>query len=103
MTEDIKTLRPKAKFMAELLRSISNENRLLTLCYLLEQERTVSDITRFLDISQPAASQMLLKMKQEGIVSSRQEAQKVLYSVQNKDILEVFHTLSTLCEKMCKS
>ena len=103
MTLDIDTLRPKAKFMANLLRSISNENRLLTICYLLEQERTVGDITDFLDISQPAASQMLLKMKDDGIVISRQEAQKVLYSVQDKDIIEVFETLSKLCESMCNN
>ncbi len=98
--ENINILKNKAEKVAAILKSISNENRLLTLCFLMEGEKTVGEITNFLNISQPAVSQMLAKMKDENIVSSIQVSQKVLYSIKDKNIMKIFNTLTLICDDL---
>jgi DNA-binding transcriptional ArsR family regulator len=98
-----KELSEKAKIMAETLKIIANENRLMTICFLEEGEKTVGEITSFLEISQPAVSQMLIKMKEDGILSSRAVSQKIFYRVENRDISKLIKEISVFCKGIDKS
>ncbi len=97
-TKNKEDLRKKAQYMASILKIISNDNRLMTICFLLEGKKSVGEITDFLQISQPAVSQMLLKMKEEGILTSQNKAQKIFYEIKNQEIANLIAQLQVFCE-----
>ncbi len=67
---------------AGLLRALSNESRLLILCYLIEaDELSVGDLVARVGLSQSALSQHLAKLREEGLVGARREAQQIYYRV----------------------
>jgi DNA-binding transcriptional ArsR family regulator len=72
-------LQEKAAEAARLLRLLGNENRLL-LCHLVaEGEMTVGALAEAIGLSQPALSQHLARMREDGLVETRKAAQTVFY------------------------
>jgi len=83
-----------ARKMAELLKLLANENRLLILCALIQEPRTVGKIGEFVPhISKSALSQHLISMKRAGILWSDKMAQNVTYSIADTRVGEVIATL----------
>ena len=76
----------------EFLKIISEENRLKILCLLREEEKCVCDIWQYLDLAQNLTSHHLKVLKDFGLVSSRQEGLKVIYSI-NKKVAKRFSKL----------
>ena len=76
----------------EFLKIISEENRLKILCLLREDEKCVCDIWQYLDLAQNLTSYHLKVLKNFGLVSSRQEGLKVIYSI-NKKVIKRFSEL----------
>jgi len=76
----------------EFLKIISEENRLKILCLLREDEKCVCDIWQYLDLAQNLTSYHLIVLKNFGLVSSRQEGLKVIYSI-NKKVIKRFSEL----------
>ena len=65
-----------------LLKAMANENRLLVLCHLVESgELSVGELAGLVSLSQSALSQHLAKLREEGLVAARKEAQTVFYRV----------------------
>lgn len=65
-----------------LLKAMANEARLLVLCHLAESgELSVGALVDRVGLSQSALSQHLAKLREEGLVATRKEAQTVYYSV----------------------
>ncbi|MDR1542599.1 MAG: metalloregulator ArsR/SmtB family transcription factor [Clostridiales bacterium] len=84
----------KAKKIAEMLRLLANENRLLILCALIRGPLTVSNIAEFVpNITASALSQHLTLLKTAGILESDKHAQNVTYSVADARVAEVIATL----------
>ncbi len=72
----------KAGAAAQLLKLLANENRLLILCRLVSAgELSVRDLVDAVGISQSALSQHLAKMREEGLLATRREAQTVYYRI----------------------
>ena len=67
--------------MAEKLRVYAQPQRLMVLSYLLEGERTVSQIDAATAIGQPALSQQLAELRRNELVRTRREAKQVFYSL----------------------
>lgn len=87
----------KAKKVAEILRIISNPNRLMILCFLEEQEYTVSDLCQKLgSISMPALSQHLNALKLAGIISCEKRGLHVYYQISDFKIIEVMKVLKEM-------
>ena len=80
----------------ELLKILANQSRLLILCYLLEGEKTVGDLNEHVQLSQPALSQHLAKMRYQGLLSCRKEGQLVYYKISSKEAEAVLNTLHSL-------
>jgi DNA-binding transcriptional ArsR family regulator len=79
-------LERKAAQAAALLKLLANENRLLILCRLaLEGEMAVNELADSVGLSQSALSQHLAKMREEGLLATRREAQTVFYRLANAD------------------
>nr|WP_302474090.1 metalloregulator ArsR/SmtB family transcription factor [Roseococcus sp. MDT2-1-1] len=73
-------MQKKAAEAARLLRLLSNEKRLLLLCHLMaEGEMGVGAMAEAVDLSQPALSQHLARLREDGLVATRKEAQAVFY------------------------
>lgn len=68
----------------EFLKIIGEENRLKILCLLKENEKCVCDIWQYLDLAQNLVSHHLKVLKDFGLVSSRQEGLKVIYSIEKR-------------------
>lgn len=59
--------------MVNLLKLVSDKTRLSILCYVREQELCVCDLVELLQLSQPAISQHLKKLREAGLVQERRE------------------------------
>lgn len=82
---------------ASLLRTLSNESRLLVLCHLAESgELSVGELVERIGLSQSALSQHLAKLREEGLVTTRKEAQSVFYRIcdpRAQQILALLHDI----------
>lgn len=86
----------KAKQIAELLRVLANEYRLLILCELIREPKTVSALgERIGSITQSALSQHLALLKAHGILDSRKAGQSVTYFIADKRVEEIIALLKT--------
>ena len=84
----------KAKQLAELLRILANENRLLILCALMQGAKTVGQIGGYVSkITQSALSQHLIMLKAAGILESDKHGQNVTYSIADHRVKEVLYVL----------
>ncbi|HLU19259.1 MAG TPA: metalloregulator ArsR/SmtB family transcription factor [Pusillimonas sp.] len=82
---------------AAMLRAVGNPNRLLLLCLLIQhQELSVSALQAHVGLSQSALSQHLAKMREEGLVTYRREAQTLHYRIDNPDVAKLVATLKEI-------
>lgn len=80
--QDREFMQQGAAQAAAMLRMIGNERRLLVLCLLIEYgELPVGKIGEYIGLSQSALSQHLAKMREEGLVNYRREAQSAYYRI----------------------
>ena len=76
------TMVERAGEAAALMRALSSEPRLLILCNLIaEGELPVGALVDRVGLSQSALSQHLAKLRDEGLVAFRREAQTLFYRV----------------------
>lgn len=77
----------KAGKIAELLKLLANEHRLLILCALGKGPLTVGEIHRFTpNITAPALSQHLNQMRMAGILESERRGMNVIYRIQDRRV-----------------
>lgn len=75
-------MRENAKRLAKMMGLLSNENRLLILCALLDGPRTVGELAEQVpDITASALSQHLHKLRAGGMIQAEKQAQFVRYSI----------------------
>lgn len=87
----------EASEAAALLRSLSNEARLLVLCHLCEvSELSAGELNRRVGLSQSALSQHLARLREDGLVTTRKEAQTVFYRVADPKVHRVLAVLHEL-------
>lgn len=80
----------RAKQIAELLKVLANENRLMIFCALMQRPMTVGEIAKFVpDISQSALSQHLALLKAHGILDSAKTGQNITYTIVDPRAREV--------------
>ena len=80
--QDRKFMQHGAEQAAAMLRTLGNEQRLLLLCLLIEHgEMTVGQMQAQVDLSQSALSQHLARMREDGLVVARREAQSAYYRI----------------------
>ncbi len=82
--------------VSEILKSLSHPVRLKILCQLLQGEKSVNELIDFCEISQSNMSQFLKRMKEEGIISSRREWNKIFYRVADPRVLKLMEALKEI-------
>jgi DNA-binding transcriptional ArsR family regulator len=81
---------------SSLLKAMSNEHRLTILCHLVDGEKTVRQLEELVGLRQTTLSQHLARLRYEGLVSTRREAQSIYYSLsseQGSHLLAALHGL----------
>lgn len=81
---------------AVFLKALSNENRLMILCHLLDKELSVTALNEKLPLSQSALSQHLAVLRKDGLVSTRRVSQTIFYSIGDNKVKELIQTLHRL-------
>lgn len=77
-------MRQGAAEASAMLRTLGHEQRLLVLCLLIEHgELSVGQLLAHVDLGQSALSQHLARMREDGLVACRRDAQSMLYRIQD--------------------
>lgn len=92
-TDTFEDLEDKLHEAVELLKSLSNERRLLIVCALTRQERSVGELEKIVELSQSALSQHLARLRRDGLVETRREAQTIYYSMKDEKARVVLESL----------
>ena len=94
---DPESFEENATEVANILRALANERRLMILCKLVERgEANVTTLAEAVGLSQSALSQHLARMRDEGIVAFRRESQTIWYRIADPRIEQLFATLHSL-------
>lgn len=81
---------------ASFLKALSNENRLMILCYLSDKEFSVNALNEKLPLSQSALSQHLAVLRKDGLVKTRRESQTIFYRLGDERVKTLIQTLHSL-------
>ncbi|MBC7433390.1 MAG: helix-turn-helix transcriptional regulator [Rubritepida sp.] len=94
---DIMALKQNAADAARSLRLLANERRLLLLCHLVGAgEMTVSALASSVGLSQPALSQHLAMLREDGLVATRKASQAVFDRLADAKAARLLEVLSDL-------
>ncbi|WP_237049623.1 ArsR/SmtB family transcription factor [Solilutibacter oculi] len=90
---DGEAMRLHAADASRVLKALANEKRLLLLCQLVEGECSVGELNARVDLSQSALSQHLAVLRDEGLVTTRREAQTIYYALAEGPAQQILATL----------
>lgn len=79
----IESLESRAVEAARMLKLLANEQRLTVLCRLSGGEMSVTELGRHVNLSQSALSQHLAKLRADGLVATRRDAQTIYYRLED--------------------
>jgi DNA-binding transcriptional ArsR family regulator len=84
---------------AEGWTTLADPNRRLILTKLAQGERTVSELTDAMPVSQPAVSQHLKVLKKVGLVTDRAEGTKRIYRLNEAGVAALRDQLDTFWKR----
>ncbi len=91
----LRELESRAGDAAELMKLLSNDQRLIILCRLSDGELSVSELGEHVHLAQSALSQHLAKLRAHGVVATRREGQNIHYRVASPNAQKL---VGALCE-----
>lgn len=94
---DISHIEKNASVAVNLLKALSNERRLMIVCALYSQERNVGELEDLIGLSQSALSQHLARLRRDGIVKTRRDAQSIYYQLDSRAAEELLTCLYGIC------
>lgn len=94
---EIGQLEDKASEIAETLKALGHDGRLLVLCELVKHgEVTAGSLTGIAGLSQSALSQHLARMREDGLIAYRREGQTLWYRIADPRIEQLMAELFRL-------
>ena len=93
---DLKQMQKAADQASNLMKTLGHRGRLMVLCQLATGEKSVGELSELLDIEQSPLSQHLSRMRTEGLVSTRRDAQMIYYSLSSGEAGKVIECLYDL-------
>ncbi len=94
---ELVALQERAGDVAELLKVLANEQRLLILCRLaMDREVSVGEIAEAVDLGQSALSQHLARMRDEGLIEARKEGLCVFYRITDRNLSRLLNALKSI-------
>ena len=96
ITLDPALFRERAGEAAKLLRTMSNEHRLMILCRLEGVEVSAGELLAGTTLSQSALSQHLAVLREDGLVATRRAGLNIFYRIADPSALRVIETLAEI-------
>lgn len=93
---DMNAVRQHAAEVVASLKVLGNLDRLLLLCQLVQQERTVGELEQLTGITQPTLSQQLGVLRREGVVGTRRTGKYIWYRLEDARTLQIMQALYAL-------
>lgn len=93
---DLASMRVHAGEAVSMLKLLGNVDRLMLLCQLSLQERTVGELEQLTGIFQPTLSQQLGILRREGLVSTRREGKFIWYRLADARALQLMQMVYQL-------
>ena len=93
-------MQPVADDVAELMKTLAHSGRLMALCALTEEERSVGELAEQLDLTTQAMSQQLAILRNKGLVKTRKSGQTVYYALADEKLRKV---MSARYETYCQA
>ncbi len=93
---DMAQMSEAADKASALMRTLGHKGRLLILCQLTSGERSVGELSDSLNIPQSPLSQHLARMRKEGLVQTRRQAQSIYYSLKANEAGKIIECLYEL-------
>lgn len=81
------------------LKQFANKTRLMVLCSLLEEEKSVTELLDVVDVSQPVISQHLALLREAKMVATRREGQTIFYRLADERVKRL---IALMFEFFCK-
>jgi Predicted transcriptional regulators len=78
-----------SQLLSNIFKALAHPTRIQIIKLLKDGELCVCDILPNLDSEQSNTSQHLTILKNQGILESRKDGSKVIYSVKNREVLEM--------------
>ncbi|SFK80663.1 ArsR/SmtB family transcription factor [Shimia haliotis] len=85
-----------ARSAAAYLKTLAHEGRLMILCHLGTGEKSVGELEELLDLRQAAVSQMLARLRDEGLVATRRDGKTIYYTLSDPSTAQVISLLYNL-------
>ena len=83
--------------LTKKLKAIANDKRLKILYYInSDEELSVGEIEKSVDLSQSALSQHLAVLRKEDVVKTRRKAQTIYYSIKDEKIKQILALVDKL-------
>ncbi|MBN9558605.1 MAG: helix-turn-helix transcriptional regulator [Alphaproteobacteria bacterium] len=93
MNIKLNQMRERAVDAEEMLKALANRHRLMILCQLIVEERSVRDLANFLNLRDSTVSQHLALLRKDGFVSTRREGQTIWYALASEPARRLIETL----------
>lgn len=90
---ELSEMKDRANDVADLLKTMAHQERLIVLCQLIEGEVGVTQLQENSSLSQSAFSQQLSVLRKNDLVTVRKESQQVFYSLADPRIKELIASL----------
>lgn len=96
LSDEVRELKTKVGEASAFLKKLSNPDRLMVACALIEGERSVRELEDALGIRQPGLSQQLAELREAGLISGRKEGKQVFYRLADSRVETFVHTMHRL-------
>jgi DNA-binding transcriptional ArsR family regulator len=102
-SNDLDRMVDNAKRASDFLKALAHESRLMILCILAEDEKSVGELEQILDLRQPTVSQQLARLRADGLVSTRRDGKIVYYSLASDEARVIIGSIyDVFCRKSRK-
>ena len=93
---DLSAMAQHAGDAAELMRQLSNQNRLMIVCSLVDGELSVTELNERVPLSQSALSQHLANLRKSELVATRRDGLTIYYRLHGDKATRVIGLLKDM-------
>ena len=102
-TIDVSQMRLAAQQACQLLKALSNADRLMLVCQLSQGEKCVGELEEALGITQPTLSQQLGVLRAEGLVTTRRDGKFIFYTLGDPRVVPMLDSLQSMfCRQLSR-
>lgn len=94
----LEVFKEKSTEVSVIMKQLGHPKKLLILCSLMDEHKTVGELTEACEVSQPQMSHFLKRMELEGLLSSVRVGNHIYYQINDLRIKKILKSLkSTFC------